>query len=62
MGVWVACTLRLLKIMLCQEFPDSPVVKTLPFLCGGCSFDLWSGNYDLTSHVAQPKKEKKMVF
>ena len=27
-----------------QDFPGSPVVKTLPSIVRGCGFDFWLGN------------------
>ena len=42
------------------DFPGGAMVKTLCFLCSGHGFNPWLGNQDLTSHVAQPKKKKKI--
>ena len=41
------------------EFSGSPVVRTLQFHCRGHGFDPWSGNQDLTCHVACQKKINK---
>ena len=42
-----------------QEFPGGPVVGTLHLDCHGPKFSLWSGNWDLASRMALPKKKKK---
>ena len=40
------------------DFPGGPVVKTPCFHFRGHELDPWSGNYDLTCHVVQPRKKK----
>ena len=35
------------------------MVRTPCFHCRGCKFNPWSGNWDLTSHMARPKKRKE---
>ena len=44
------------------DFPDDPVVRTLCFHCWGPKFDPWSGNYDHTGHVVQPKRKKREIL
>ena len=39
-----------------QDFPGSPVVKTLGFHCRGCRFDPWSGSHMLCDVAKKIKK------
>ena len=45
------------SLRLCREFPDGPEVGTLHFHYQGPRFNLWSGNKDLVSQVAQPNNK-----
>ena len=38
-----------------RESPSGQVVRTLHIHCPGSDFDSWWRNYDLASHVVQPK-------
>ena len=49
------CEKREIKYGIEGYFPDSTVVRTLHFHCGGRGFDPWSGNEDPTSHVEGEK-------
>ena len=40
------------------DFHGSPVVKTLPFQCRGCSFHPWLGNWDPINWPKQKVKKK----
>ena len=42
-----------------RNFPCSSVIETSLLHCRGQGFDPWSGNSDLTCHVAQPKRINK---
>jgi len=48
------------KIHPYEDFPGSPVVKTLHAHCRGHRFNPWWGNQDLTCHITRPKKKKMM--
>ena len=41
------------------DFPGGPVFKTPHFQSWGCSFNPWSGNWDPTCWMVQPKNIKK---
>ena len=45
-----------------RDHPGGPVVRTPHFPCGGPRFDPWLGNWDPTSHTAQPKKRAAYPF
>ena len=47
------------KIHPYEDFPGSPVVKTLHAHCRGHRFNPWWGNQDLTCRITRPKKKKK---
>ena len=41
-----------------RDLPGGPVVKTQTFLCRGCRFDPWWGDWDPACSVVWPKKKK----
>lgn len=43
------------------DFPGGLVVKTPLSHAGGCGFDPWLGNEDLTCHAVWPKKKKEPI-
>ena len=42
-----------------QDFPGSPVVKTLCFHRRGCGFDSWSGKFHMLHSAAKKKKKNE---